>query len=57
MSEFITVCCVCGVEMNRKQVEGREEAVLYSHGYCPKCEIGVKAELAALKAKLERGEI
>ena len=57
MTEFITVCCVCGAEMSRKQIDGRQEAVLYSHGYCSICEKAVKAELAQLKQKLERGEI
>jgi hypothetical protein len=57
MTDFVTVCCVCGKELSRKQIDGRKEAVLYSHGYCPVCELGAKAELAALREKIARGEI
>jgi hypothetical protein len=57
MTEFVTVCCVCGIEMSRKHIDNRNESVLYSHGYCHKCEQDVKAELAQLKEKLKRGEL
>ena len=57
MTTFLTVCCVCGSEISRKEINDRGTKTLLSHGYCEHCAQGVKAELAAFKAKLDRGEI
>jgi len=56
MITFKTVCCVCNVVISEKFIEG-EAKVLLSHGYCAKCGLKLKAELAEFKKKLEKGEI